>query len=180
MVALKSGSRRFEVGDELEYEHVDRIEFKKATYRNRVVSADDKKVVFSSGLVLDQMGSTLRNQFGEKDPGALLAPADIEVGKKWRTAFTNRNPKGRLTHNFYDVRVVRMEAITVPAGQFTAFRIERSGAAVGENRRQTQVGTTWIDPKTMYNIKNEFVFFRGGRRVQDQSDTLVSVKLAPR
>ncbi len=179
-VALKSGARRYEVGDELVYERADHLTFKKRTLVGRVVTVDDNTVVFSSGLVLDQMGSILKDRFGEKDPGNLVAPADLALGKKWRSAFTNKPENAPTTENFWECRVVGMEEIVVPAGRFITFRIERRGIASGKSGTTRMTTTQWIDPKTMYPIKNERTFIAGSGRVVDETDVLLSLKQAPR
>lgn len=178
--SLQSGVRRFEVGDEFVYEVEDRIAFKTYTRKDKVISADDKTVVFRSGNILDQMGSILNNRFGKKDPGILQVPADIFVGKKWRSAFTNTAKNGYKSQNFWDFRVTGIENVTVPAGRFLAFRLERTGAAVGPSGRTTMTGTIWIDPKTMQHVKSELTFFSRGRRAVDETIQLVSSHYAQR
>ncbi|MEJ8850196.1 caspase domain-containing protein [Variovorax rhizosphaerae] len=179
--ALQSGRRRFEVGDAFEYEREDRMTRNKFVYKVRVTAADDKQVVFDSGRsVRDQMGSLITDRFGTRDPGLLLVPADLEVGKRWRSAFTLKHPDGRTTHNFWDFHVTRIEEVMIPAGRYMAFRIERKGAATGRRRTNTMVGTYWIDPQTMYSLKTELTIFSDGGRILDETDSLVSLQRSPR
>ncbi|MEJ8852081.1 caspase family protein [Variovorax rhizosphaerae] len=180
VVALKSGARRYEVGDELTFERHDRLSFTKKTVVERVVSADDLKVVFASGQILDQMGGIIQSRFGRKDPASVISPADIGVGRKWRSAYKNTDDRGVITHHFWDAHVVRMEEITVPAGRFTAYRVEGKGYLTNASGARTGGGTWWVDPKTMYSIKTELGLFAGGKRVVDETDTLVSMNRAAR
>ncbi|MDM0109978.1 caspase family protein [Variovorax sp. J22R24] len=181
--ALKSGARRFELGDELEYERDDRIAFKKISIKMKVTAADDKYVTFNTGVVWDQMGSVIKDRFGTRDPGLLTAPADLEVGKKWRSAFEIVLPDGGKWHSFWDSRAVGLEEIAVPAGRFMAFKVERAGLAVrvsGQGFSQ-RGGTLWIDPKTMYVVRNDMWFTDGaGRRTLDETTSLVSSKQVAR
>jgi hypothetical protein len=175
----KDGERRYRVGDAFEYERVDAINVTRASHVDRVVSADDRRVVFDTGIVYDQMGSTLKNRFGEKDPGVLVVPSDLAVGKRWRSAFTNTNSNGS-TRNFWEFQVTGMEEIDLPSGHYTTFKVDRNGAAASKERIMKMTGTTWIDAQTMFVVKEHLVFFAGGRRTVDQTSQLLSMNLVPR
>ena len=72
----------------------------------------------------------LLNRFGAKDPALLVSPADLQVGKRWRSAFTNTRPGGPTARSFYEHRCTALEDIEVPAGRFKAFRVEAHGEAL--------------------------------------------------
>ncbi len=182
VVALPAGVARFMAGDEWVMEHTDSLakETRRVTYR--VTQADNDRVVINGGaLVLDQMGSVLKNRFGTKDPGVLVAPADLAVGKRWRTAFTNTPAKGDKSTNFYEVRVLAFEEITVPAGTFKAFKVEFVGQARRPHGADVSLShMTWIDPTTMFAIRNDILHRVDGRITEQSSGQLVSMKRVPR
>lgn len=157
---LPSGVDRFRVGDEWEFVYIDHIAGgPPRTGRARVTSIEGGRVMINRGdTIVDQMGSTLRNNFGRKEPGALTAPAELAVGKRWRTAFTNYPETGPSERNFYDCHVAALEEVEVPAGRFRAYRIERKGEAVRPSSASRLLGTDWIDPQTMWAVRREIRF----------------------
>jgi hypothetical protein len=182
IVALAAGLDRYAVGDEWVMERTDDLTKETRRITSRVTQADRDWVVINDGAaVYDQMGSVLKNRFGVKDPGILMAPADLALGKRWRSAFTNTQPGGLKLSNFYDFRVTAFEEVTVPAGTFNAFRVERHGLARAQNGPGSQIsGTTWIDPITMFPIRNDMLFRTKGVITEQSSDRLVRIKRAPR
>ena len=178
---LPSGARRFYEGDEAVLDLTDHKEGQQRRIRQRVTFADANRVEINGGdVVFDQMGSTLKNRTGVKDPPLMLAPAELAIGKRWRSAFTNATPNGRTTVNFWEARVVALEEVTVPAGTFRAFRVERRGEAKGPRGTTVLSGTLWIDPATMRVIRNDLLFKAGNRVVEHSSTQLVSLSLVPR
>jgi hypothetical protein len=127
------------------------------------------------------MGGTIRNGTGTKEPPLLYAPADLAAGKRWRSAFINTHPDGKKTTNFYDFKVQALEDITVPAGRFKAYKIERKGEAEHPSGRFTvMAGTLWIDPATMVVVRSESQHRSRGQLIEDQTDVLVELKRVPR
>jgi hypothetical protein len=179
---LSSGTDRYLLGDEWVIDRTEGFTQKTNRITLRVTEVAGGRVLINDGAsVLDQMGSVLKNRFGIKDPGSLFAPADLAVGKRWRTAFTNTTPEGVVSTNFYEARVVSLEEIKVPAGTFKAFRIERRGQARPAQGAITFLsGTAWIDPATMLAVRNDHLFRKHGQIVDQGSDQLVSVKRVPR
>lgn len=182
VTALASGADRFLAGDEWAIERTDGFSKESRRLRFRVTQVDNNRVMINDGrVILDQMGSVLKNGFGAKDPGVLVAPADLSIGKRWRSAFTNTTDSGNGSINFYDFRVVAFEEIAVPAGTFKAFRVERLGFATPPQGAQTTLsGTMWIDPTTMFVIRSDTVHRVNSRPTELFSDQLVSMKRAPR
>ena len=130
--------------------------------------------------MFDQMGGVLRNRFGTKDPAHLVAPADIAIGKRWRSAFTNIGPDGKASNNFWEARVVALEDVVVPAGTFKAYRIERQGEAraVDGAGMTFLTATDWVDPRTMLVVRTDIKYRQPGRGAgavtEYLSDQLVS------
>jgi hypothetical protein len=178
---LKSGVNRYALGDVFTYERTDGFTKKKETIVWHVTFADDRRVEINGGkLVFDQMGGVLRNRFGRKDPALLSAPADIAVGKRWRSAFLNTGPNNVVKSAFYDFRVVALEDIVVPMGRIKAYKVERQGWSTrlgGSASRSTSIsGTTWIDPATMFVVRDDTLVQRSaGKTTVFDSSQIVSI-----
>ena len=163
---LPSGTQRFAVGDVFRYRRVDGFTQNATEQVMRVTSLDGDRVVFNKGgPVFDQMGGVLRNRFGTKEPAHLMAPADIAIGKRWRSAFTNTGRDGTASNNFWEARVVALEDVVVPAGTFKAYRVERQGEARPANGDAMTflTATDWIDPRTMLVVRTDIKFRQHGR-----------------
>jgi uncharacterized caspase-like protein len=164
---LPSGTQRFAVGDVFRYRSIDGFTQNATERVLRVTSLDGDRVVFNKegGPVFDQMGGVLRNRFGTKDPAHLVVPADIAIGKRWRSAFTNTRRDSAPSNNFWEHRVVALEDVVVPAGTFKAYRIERQGEA----RPTSGAGMTfltatdWVDPRTMLVVRTDIKYRQPGR-----------------
>lgn len=185
---LASGTNRYVVGDEIIYERVNRLTNTASRVVMRVSLATNERVEFDNlPTVVDQMGTTLKNEFGVKRPGIIVAPADIAPGKRWRTAFDNVTPEGAVSTNYWDFRVVALENIQLPAGMFQVFKVQGEGQADFVNRRSGQREliflsmTFWIDPTTMINVSSEILFKdRWGTASTSRVDRLISYKRVPR
>jgi len=178
---LPSGTQRFALGDVLRYRSIDGFTQNATERVLRVTSLEGDRVVFNKGgPVFDQMGGVLRNRFGTKDPAHLVAPADIAIGKRWRSAFTNTGSDGKASNNFWEARVVALEDVVVPAGTFKAYRIERHGEAKPINGAAMTflTATDWVDPRTMFVVRTDIKYRQPGRGVgtvtEYLSDQLVS------
>jgi len=184
---LPSGTRRFALGDVLRYRRIDGFSKKATEQLYRVTSASADRVEFNNGSrVFDQMGGILRNRSGDKDPAHLLAPADIAIGKRWRTAFTNTDPDGTISNNFWEARVVALEDVVVPAGTFKAYRVERQGEAKPANGAVMtfRTATDWIDPNTMQVLRTDSFYRQPGKGSgtisRYRTDELVAFERQPR
>jgi hypothetical protein len=179
--ALSSGTRRYEVGDEFVYERIDG--FTKAITReiHRVTFADDDRVEFNAGEeIWNQMGGQIVSRYGRKDPAVLAIPAELSVGKRWRSAYVNTTSTGAKSTAYYDLKVAALEEVVVPAGRFMAYRIERSGDLRGQGFYAVQNGTLWVDPATMQYVRQDSLVRRDGKITVNESFVLVSARLAPR
>ena len=153
---LASGTNRYALGDVFTYDQNDRLKNVTARIVRRVTFADNDRVEFNGGgFVTDQMGSILRNGYGTKNPGVLVVPNDIAVGKRWRSAFTNTQPNGVVGTNYWDFRVEALEQITVPAGTFRAFKVVGSGETRTPRGQTLLAQTYWVDPATMQQIRGK-------------------------
>jgi uncharacterized caspase-like protein len=155
VATLPAGVDRYRVGDEWDVVRTDHMNGDATSSRRaRVTGVQGTRVLANGGrLVLDQMGSVIMNETGTKDPGILFTPADLRLGKRWRSAFRNTQLDGFVTKNFYDHRVEALEDVTVPAGRFKAYRVASTGQAIRPNGGTDLQVTHWIDPATMWTVR---------------------------
>lgn len=182
---LPPGVDRFKVGDSWSVRRTNFLEGGKTADLMGVVTAlDGRKVLVNGGdIVFDQMGGILLNRFGAKDPALLGSPADLQVGKRWRSAFTNTRAGGPPARTFYEHRCTALEDIEVPAGRFKAFRVEAQGEGAMPNGNTRVLDTVhWVDPETMMVVRQEIKqTTKIGQQVQEHSrDELLWRKLVPR
>jgi hypothetical protein len=89
-------------------------------------------------------------QSTDSNPLALSFP--LEVGKRWRYATDWLfKPKGSKGRSIVDVAVVGYETITVPAGQFDAFKLSSKASLQGTSPINSQYAgevtrTYWYAP----------------------------------
>lgn len=179
---LASGAQRYRTGDRFAIDTIDGFTGNRQRHTQRITYADAERVEINNGQgILDQMGGIIKNRFGVKDPSVMIAPADIAMGKRWRTAFTNMTPTGELQTNFWEAKVVALEQITVPAGTFKAFRIERRGEARSAQGAMTfMTATAWVDPETMLVVRIEYLYRSRGKITEHASTELAEIRRAPR
>lgn len=144
---LAEHRRDYRVGDVFETRTVERVggKARSQTLRVTAVDAGADRVEFNQGeYVSDLMGNILANPKGLMSTPRQFYPAELVVGRKWRTEFKQARPSG-LTYAFaYDLRVAAKETVTVPAGTFEAFRIEATGFNVGLSAYIKR--TIWVAP----------------------------------
>src|SRR5208282_3863292 len=103
---LASGVNRYHLGDVFEWQTTDNWTHRTRKFNETITYADDQKVVSNGGTVVrDQMGNMMKNPFGEMTPFISFEPADMAIGKRWRTAFRDDAPTGVTEQDFYDFRV---------------------------------------------------------------------------
>ena len=181
---LPPGVDRFRVGDSWAFERTDRLAGNSVSrLRGEVTAIEGGRVMVNGGAsIFNQMGGVLHNRFGAKDPAVAVAPADLQVGKRWRSAFTNRIPGGTAARSFYEHRVVTLEDVVVPAGRFKAFRIESSGESITPRNALRLHTMLWVDPATMTTVRldRRQQSYVGAQLVEDSTDVLLWRKPVPR
>jgi hypothetical protein len=182
VAALPSGSWRYLEGDELQFDIIDGFTKGRRRIVQRVTYADAERVEINGGKVLwDQMGGVLRNRFGRRDIPVIVAPSDLYLGKKWRSAGTVVRSSGREDSVFWNAKVVAFEEIEVAAGKFKAYRVQRSGESRHPDGSISYLtGTLWIDPTTMLVLRNDLLFRRRGNITENSSQELAAVHQVPR
>jgi hypothetical protein len=166
---LASGSNRFVTGDQFTHVVTDRLTGLVRREPQTVTAADSERVEINGGaIVYNQMGGVLRDESGDKDPPLLLVPADIALGKRWRSLFENRYADFRM-RTVVDFRTVAREDVDLGGTTAQAFRVEFAGFV---NTVRVQ-GQLWIEPRTMRMVRMDRMVRIGGS-ILDSSSTLVT------
>ncbi len=155
---------RYRVGDEFEYDVSDFYE-RTVKVETKLVTAvlHDRVEVNQGAETWDLMGNFIKNSLGDRSPARVFFPAELYLGKSWRTDYVIRHPEGQDTL-FYNCRVVALEDVEVPAGRFRAYRIEASGWGGGSNGSNYQLNESyWVDPGVFVRIKSVWVQRANGR-----------------
>ncbi|MBL8341047.1 MAG: caspase family protein [Rubrivivax sp.] len=149
--------RQYEVDDLVVWELHDRVQRTKRDLNFRVTSIFEERVIFSDGrYVLTQNDATVFDGAGEKSPPIVEVVADMAVGRRWRSAFTNTY-NFVAYRNFYDSRVVALEELTTPMGVIPTFRVEHRGEQVYPDGRVLDLSrTTWVDAKRGRVLRQEW------------------------
>ena len=179
MELLPAGVDRYRVGDRWEVEIIDHLAADNRRRGEREVTAlRDGQVLLNGGaVILDQLGSVIRNRTGRKDPGILVAPSQLRVGMRWRSDFYNQpdSPGAPLSKNFYDYRVRGIEELELPIGRMRTFHIVGEGMAVQTNSSSRLFSEVWIEPATMWSVKQIYRRLPQGSRNPDIHDTTIMV-----
>ena len=179
-IVLPDARNWYATGDTLEYEQVDGYTRLVTHTTLRVTFADNDQVEFDDGRILAQDGGVRREPSGtEYTPARMDRLADLTVGKKWRSEFTSGRSSGPKTKAYCDYKVAAFEEVTVPAGTFKAFKIEREGRFGGEGYRLVS-GAEWVDSGTLFTVRVDVLNRYYGRIAEFYSARLSSIKRAPR
>jgi len=176
--------REYRVGDEFEFRVLDGFSGRELPLmasgvrtplhiRVTAVDAKNDRIEFNSGeYVTDLMGNTLKHLTGTFNEPRQFYPAELYIGKRWKTEFRQERDNG-LRYTFrYKLQVVGREKITVPAGTFDAYRIEAEGFNM-------QLGASlkrkiWVVPGISADIASEtLVRLRNGTINQYDRQELV-------
>jgi len=124
----------FSLGDRYEYRRYDittRAETGK--YAFTVTEVTDEMLVYNKGTqVRDLLGNVYKNvQYGEysgaEGGAAQFYPAEYTIGKRWTARYHVKGKDGKEWSTQYVFKVVGKEKVTVPAGEFDAFKVEGQG-----------------------------------------------------
>jgi hypothetical protein len=147
-------------------------------------------------ITADLMGNTLAREVADLYLGNLVtkfeydaplqfAPEQLQVGKKWRAAsvirrvvsgpYRNAGIETKSQQSF-DIRVVRREKVSVPAGTFDAFRIEFTGIGSDSTGVYTLERTHWLVPGLNSLVRSESIVFSNGLLTAHARTELVSVR----
>lgn len=151
--------RQYEVGDVVVWELHDLLEDTRRRVRRRVTAIDGDRVIFNQGgYVLTQGDAKVRDWAGDKSPPLVEVVADMAVGRRWRSAFTNTKD-GVAYRNYYESRVAALEDLVTPMGTIKAFRVVHRGESVGpDGRVQLLSRTSWVDAARGRVVRNDAEF----------------------
>ena len=164
-------NRRYSVGDEALFDNWDLVygqKQKPLQFRVTRVDEDADRVELNDGLfVLDCMGNLIKWLGGQTfDPRRQVVPAELQLGKRWATRYhdTKGGAQWDVVLNY---KVVRREKISVPAGEFDAFRLEGDGWNVSQAplsseplwsaQRGRLTVRHWVVPGFNFALKTEFL-----------------------
>lgn len=180
IATLASGANRFSLGDTYTLITTDLLTKISRRDLQQVTFADNLRVDINGGAtVYDQMGGLLRDDSGDKDPAMLLVPADIALGKKWRSSFQNRIAQFNA-RTFVDFKVVALEDLDVAGSTFKAYRVEMEGYATITGRSVSVRGMVWIEPQTMRMVRYDREVRAGGRPIDSMRIEIADYKPARR
>ena len=148
--------RKFTVGDKATFRQSDIISgAEERTYTLLVtkVDLDADRIEFNmGGNITDSMGNPLKSPSVTYDAPVQFFPAELQVGKKWTAGFSLFK-NGVVSLAYYDLHIVGKEKVTVPAGEFEAFRVEGEG---WNKSYSVQLKTTyWLVPGLNFSVKRE-------------------------
>lgn len=125
----------------------------------RRVEAGGERVELGSGTLLNSMGAALREgRLRHFELPIEVNPAQLQVGRRWASRYRQSgSPTGE---GEYDFVITGREPVSVPAGEFSAFKIEGTGwfSGPGTASRRT-VLNRWLVPGINLPIRQEFRHF---------------------
>jgi hypothetical protein len=147
--------RDYSVGDEVVYLQSDPVYGGPATrlaWRITKVDLDADRVEINDGfIVIDAMGNAVVWQGSVFEPRLQGEPALVQLGVRWASRYT-RTRDGTRQDAYYDFRVAARERLTLPCGEFEAFRVEGEGFDQRGTRRTL---VQWIVPGLNYSLRSE-------------------------
>jgi hypothetical protein len=173
----------FSIGDSYSYRRLD-ITSREQTgnYTLTLTDIKDDTLFYNQGTqVRDLLGNVFKNvSYGEysgaEGGAAQFFPAEYSIGKKWTARYHVNGKDGKEWSTQYVFKVVGKEKITLPAGEFYAFKIEGHGSMSLGARLQF---TYWIAPdKVRRALVTEFVStgLESGKTFTNERFELVSYR----
>ena len=169
--------RRFTVGDEVSHAVLDPIsKVRQAVTSGRVTRVDpeaDRVEINQGQVIVDLMGNVLKFGPATWDPPQQIAPAELQIGRRWSSRTRRRDNVG-TSDNDSEYQILRREKVTVPAGEFDAFLIEGRGYvrhARGLSRFEDRL---WLVPGVNFLIKREWLV--DGGRSNGEIREMISLK----
>ena len=152
----------YAIGDSYTYRKLDmatQAEVQK--YTLFITNVTDQMLVYNKGAeVRDLLGNFFKtaeygDYSGNEGGAAQFHVAEYSVGKKWAARYRVKGTDGKEWSTEYEFKVVGKEKITVPAGEFDAFRVEGKGAnTLGALLQYTY----WIAPDRVRRVlATEFI-----------------------
>ncbi len=168
--------RKFTVGDEVTFRVVDpisRVQQRIETFRVGKVDLEAERVEFEDGGVTDLLSNPVRFRGTEFEPAWMLFPAEVQVGKRWSTRYRRSRP-GDVAEWEMSFRITRRERVTVPVGEFDAFRVE--GRSFRMTGRVDLEWIMWIVPGLNFVVKRDAITRFGGQITFAEGIEMISLK----
>jgi hypothetical protein len=141
--------------------------------RNKNVSATKLQFFTREWNSLDSGGTTFEPYYPEyKFP--------MSVGAFWNQEYKSSDTHGAMCSSFVRAKVVALEKVTVPAGTFDAYRIEReieARSAGADANFTTGRIITWYAPAAKKYVRREEVIISHGRERSKKVDELIEYSL---
>lgn len=171
---------RYMVGDSYTYRVTD-LYTKRVTetYTQTIAKITDSEVIYDNGVITDLLGNRKRTRDGRVFGPAQFQPPEFSVGKRWSTRFRITSPLGGGGVGLVEaeIRVAAHETVTVPAGTFSAFRIESKGWARGSWGSTQSSRIYWLAPDRVKRaIAAEDFRMSGPRIIASEREELVSYR----
>jgi hypothetical protein len=117
--------------------------------------------------IFDRQWNVIDNGQTKYEPARISAKFPMRVGDTWKQKLQASNLRSSQTsYHFVSAKVADFEKVTVPAGTFTAYRIEieaeirsaDANAGIAKN-----VVTSWYSPEVNREVKQVVEVFASGR-----------------
>ena len=154
-------ARRFSVGDRAAYRTsnlmTDVVDRRQTIYTVSEVNAQSGLVTLNDGdAVTDLLGNFIQ-PIGSpvSDVPQQICPAEIQIGKTWKAGWKQQNARWGEEYVSLNLRVAALEKVTVPAGEFLAFRVDVTGwhsVSRGTARHEQKL---WLIPGINFLVKSE-------------------------
>lgn len=157
-------AQRYRLGNEIVVDVVDGFTKVRRRVRNVVTKVEGNRAEVNHGEVAwDQTGALLKNNFGSFTPGILIAPADLAVGKKWKSAYQGVTTQGVVETAYWDYHATGYEVVTVPEGTFKAVLVVGRGESRGPDYVTFLESRSWFDPASLRRVRLERIFRNNGK-----------------
>lgn len=152
--------RKFTVGDKAIFRVSDLltgIEIKTVEITITRVDADADRVEGNNGKwVYDLMGNELGTpNWTSRNIPAQIVPFELQVGKKWAAAWSQKHPEKGEQIVTMDMRIAAFEKVRTELGEFNAFRIEGRGWAGGNKQNTGMERRIWVVPGINFIVRVE-------------------------
>ncbi len=170
----------YKVGDVFRYRESDVLtKDETRVFANRVTAVSDFEVHFNNGnMVTDLLGNMIFNARSKsRFTGTQFYLPEYSIGRRWSARYQRMNADWPARDVSYEFKVVTRERITVPAGEYDAFRIEGQGWTRSNNGNFSinLQSRYWVAPGIPRYIINETVNRnQAGTRLANQRQELVS------
>ena len=116
----------------------------------RRVDTANNQVEFGDGSLVDLMGGPIKEGRTRRyDVPIQINPAELQVGRKWASRYQQSGAVSGAGE--YEFRISERQNVKVPAGEFSAFRIEGIGSFIGKHLRMTR----WVVPGLNVAVRQE-------------------------